>query len=597
MDLACDKYEPGIERQRRSETMKILLVYPYFLDERIDEEDVSAIPMGLYSVGAMLRAEGFAVDILNAHSLGRTPHRIYQVFGETRPDIVGFSILHANRWGGIDMARMVKKVNPHATVVFGGVGATFLWNHLLTHFPDIDYVVRGEGEHTMLELVHYLENGSDGAPTHIDGLAFRRDGRPFKTDDRQPVADLDSLPMPADHFTYQHVSLTRGCPAGCTFCGSPAFWKRQVRFHSADYFVDQLAWLRQKGVIFFYVSDDTFTLKRELVIDVCRKIIDRRLDIAWAAISRVDCVDKEMLSWMRRAGCTQISYGVESGSQTIRKIYRKRISEDAICRAFELTVRAGILARAYFIYGAPGESDQTIEETLALLRRIRPLAAIFYVLDLFPGTALYDDYQRRTGAGDDIWLERVEDLPYVETDAALHREKVIEYGRRLRESHFAMLPTFVDQIELAEDPELYPLHADFLSRLALTFSHGDYATNPQIPDRLPTAVALFERSLRYHPDHRAFWGLGLVYSHLRRFEEAVETLQRGVRHYPDSVELRLALANSLMRLNRCAEARRYLEAVSHHAQAVEQLVRCCRLMGDRDGEQQWANRLVAFQER
>jgi anaerobic magnesium-protoporphyrin IX monomethyl ester cyclase len=117
-------------------TMKILLVYPYFLDNRINEEDVSAIPMGLHYVGAMLRANGYAVDILNGHNLGRAPHRIYQVLGDKRPDVVGFSILHANRWGGIDIARMVKKVNPGATVVFGGVGATFLWEHLLTHFPD-----------------------------------------------------------------------------------------------------------------------------------------------------------------------------------------------------------------------------------------------------------------------------------------------------------------------------------------------------------------------------------------------------------------------------------------------------------------------------
>jgi anaerobic magnesium-protoporphyrin IX monomethyl ester cyclase len=137
----------------------------------------------------------------------------------------------------------------------------------------------------------------------------------FKTNDREPVADLDSLPMPADHFTFQHISLTRGCPAGCTFCGSPAFWKRRVRFHSADYFVTQMERLREKGVTFFFVSDDTFTLKRELVIDICRRIIESRLNIIWVAISRVDCVDEEMLRWMRRAGCTQISYGVESGSQ------------------------------------------------------------------------------------------------------------------------------------------------------------------------------------------------------------------------------------------------------------------------------------------
>ncbi|MFO7716712.1 cobalamin-dependent protein [Desulfosarcina sp.] len=575
--------------------MKILLVYPYFLDNRINEEDVSAIPMGLYYVGAMLRANGYAVDILNGYNLGPVPHRIYQLLGDKQPDVVGFSILHANRWGGIDIARMVKKVNPGTRVVFGGVGATFLWEHFLTHFPEIDYVVRGEGEHCFLELIRFLENGAGKNPTHIDGLAFRKGGRPFKTKDRPPLADLDSLPMPADHFAFEHISLTRGCPADCTFCGSPAFWKRRVRFHSVDYFVAQLTRLREKGVGFFFVSDDTFTLKRELVIDICRRIVENRLDIVWVAISRVDCVDEEMLVWMRRAGCTQISFGVESGSGKIRDLYHKHISEAAICRAFDLTVRCGILARAYFIYGAPGESEHTIDQSLALLRRIRPLSTIFYILDLFPGTALYEAYKQSSGATDDIWLDRVEDMLYFETDNTLDKTTVLQFGRRLREAYFDRLSEFAARIDLADDPALYPLHADFLSRLALTFSHGDYAMNPLVKNSLDTAVMLFERSLGYHPDHRAFWGLGLVYQHLRRFEDSVTVLERGIRHHKTSLDLHMALANSLMRLNRYPEARKYLENLPDHPQTVEQLIRCCRFMGDREGEKTWVNRLESLQ--
>jgi anaerobic magnesium-protoporphyrin IX monomethyl ester cyclase len=571
--------------------MKILLVYPYFIEARSRQEDVSALPMGLYYVGAMLRAGGYRVDILNGHNLGPKPHRIYQVLGEKRPDVVGFSILHANRWGGIDIARMVKKVTPRATVVFGGVGATFLWRHLLTHFPEIDYVVHGEGEHTFMELIRFLEQGGTALPTHIDGLAFRQAGKPFRTKDREPVQNLDSLPMPADPFTFQHVSLTRGCPAGCTFCGSPAFWRRRVRFHSADYFVTQLVRLREKGVTFFYVSDDTFTLKRELVIDICRRIIERRLDIAWAAISRVDCVDEELLQWMRRAGCTQVSYGVESGSRRIRDLYHKDISDAAIRRAFELTVRYGMMARAYFIYGAPGESDQTIDESLALIRRIRPLAAIFYILDLFPGTALYEEFKTRTGLTDEIWLDRVEDMLYCETDETLSAKRVIGFGRRLREGYFSLLPEFAEQIELADIPDLYPLHADFLSRLGLTFSHGDYAENPLVEKNLATAVMLFKRSLDYHPDHRAFWGLGLVCQHQCRFDESIVVLQQGIEHHQESVDLRLALANSLIRLARYEEARTCLEGFAAHPQAVEQIVRCCRLMADKKGERHWSEQL------
>ena len=577
-------------------TMKILLVHPYFIDQRINDEEVSAIPMGLYYVGALLRSNGYAVDILNAVNLGAAPHRIYQVLGDKRPDVVGFSILHANRWGGIDIARMVKKALPEAVVVFGGVGATFLWDHFLTHFAEIDYVIRGEGEHGFLDLVRFLEGDRTSVPDHIDGLAFRRSGKPFKTRDRRPLEDLDSLPMPADYFTFQHVSLTRGCPAACTFCGSPALWQRRVRYHGVDYFVAQLEKLRQKGVTFFYFSDDTFTLKRNRVLDICRRIIANRLDIVWSAISRVDCVDEEMLHWMRRAGCAQISYGVESGSPRIREGYGKRISDAAICRAFELTARTGIMARAYFIYGAPGESAQTIAASLALMRRMRPLSAIFYILDLFPGTALYEDYKRRTGVTADIWLDRVEDILFFETDASLTKEAVLAFGRQLREGYFGMLPDFVRQIDLTDDPALLPHHADFLSRLAMTFSHGDYAMNPLIENPLEIAVHLFERALDYHPDHRAFWGLGLVYQHQGLFAESIAVLQQGIRHHTTSLELHMALANSLMRLNRYREAQRHLERFAEHPQAVEQIVRCCRFMGDRKAERHWNRRLQGIRQ-
>ncbi len=570
--------------------MNILLVYPYFIDNRINQEDVSAVPMGLFQVGAMLLAHGHDVQILNACDLGSRPARIRQILDERRPDVVGVSILHANRWGGIDIARQVKQKAPHATVVFGGVGATFLWSHLLTHFPEIDYVVRGEGEYTFLELIRFLESGAGGLPMHIDGLALRRQNTPVKTGDREPVADLDSLPMPADHFTFQHVSLTRGCPSGCTFCGSPALWKRRVRTHSATYFVDQLERLHRKGVGFFFVSDDTFTLQRDRVIDVCRQIIERGLKITWAAISRVDCVDAEVLVWMRRAGCTQISYGVESGSREIRAVYHKKISDAAICRAFDLTQRTGIMARAYFIYGAPGESDRTIDASLALIRRIRPLAAIFYLLDLFPGTALYEDYLRRSGATDDIWLERVEDILYFETDASLDRERVLAFGQRLREGYYSLLPQFARRIELVDDPALYPLHADFLSRLGLTFSHGEYARHPLVSENRATAEHLFERALTYHPDHRAFWGLGLLHQQQGRLAASAAILEEGIRHHPDSLDLRLALAGSLMRLDRWPAARRRLETVAAHPQAVDAIIHCCRMMGDRDGERAWRRR-------
>ncbi len=492
--------------------MKILLIYPYFIEKRIHVEEIAAVPMGLYYIGAMLKSRGHDVEILNWHAAGDSPDMIKETLISRKPDIIGFSILHANRWGAIDIARIAKAIDPRLPVVFGGIGATFLWEHLLKHFKEIDYIVLGEGEYTFLRLAQALDSGAGpDAVASIPGLALRTSQGVLQNPPGPPIQDLDALPLPARYFDFQHLSLTRGCPGRCTFCGSPEFWGRRIRSHSAAYFVEQLKMLAARGLTFFYISDDTFTLNTGLVIEVCRRIIGSGLKITWQAISKVSAINAEMLYWMRKAGCVQISYGVESGSPQIRRLLCKDIKEKQIVRAFELTVAHGILARAYFIYGAPGECDRTIEETLDLIRQIKPLGAIFYILDLFPGTALYEAYKKRTGATDDIWLERREDILYFESDPDLDQEQVLAFGRRLRSTYHQWLPDMACRIAFKDDPDLRAEQADFLSRLGMTFSHGDYAGIQSVPPPLNTAQILFQRALKLFPDHRAFWGLALVY--------------------------------------------------------------------------------------
>ncbi len=555
--------------------MRILLVHPYFSAPRVDAEDIGFVPMGLYHVAAALIAKGHAVEVVNWHDRGAAAEAIKRDLRAKRPHLVGVSILHANRWGGIDVARIVKRLDPAVPVVFGGVGATFLWDQLLTHFPEVDYIVRGEGEESFPRLVAAIAAGATGDVGAIPGIAFRRNGRPVKTAAARPIGDLDALPMPARHFDTAHVSLTRGCVSNCRFCGSPAFWGRRVRFHSAEYFVEQLSLIRARGRRFVYVSDDTFTLDRGRVLAICRRILDRRIDIRWAAISRVDAVDAELLAWMRRAGCIQISYGVESGSPAIRRRLNKKITDAQIRRAFELTQRTGILARAYFIYGCPGERRETIQATIDLIRAIKPLACIFYILAVFPGTALYQSVKRRTGLTEAIWLERVEDIMYFETDPALTAEQVLEFGRTLREGFYRELPGFVEALDLVADPDFRPLHADFLSRLAMTFHQGDYAGIDLIPDRPGLAAALYRRALAYHPDARAFLGLGLLDQAAGRFEASRAILSQGLAHFPADDPLKVCLAVSHMNLGEFQEALRRLADCRPDPQA-ERLAAACR---------------------
>ncbi len=558
--------------------MKILLVYPYCLEDRIHEEDVGAVPMGLFSIGALLRQEGYPVEVLNLSGLGRNPNRIREILAARRPRVVGFSVLNANRWGAIDIARMAKSLDPTVTVVFGGVAATHLWHHFLTHFPEVDFTVMGEGEIPFLHLIRHLEAGSPGDSGAVPGIGYQKDGRPVRTDPAEPIPDLDALPNPAQYYPYRHLSLTRGCPGRCTFCGSPDFWGRRVRFHSPGYFVDQMEMQTQKGERFFYVSDDTFTLRKSKVIEVCKEILRRRLSVSWAAISRVDCVDEEVLLWMRRAGCAQISYGVESGSADIRSLLGKPFSADVIETAFALTTAYGILPRAYFIYGCPGETRKTIDETLALIQRIRPLSAIFYILDVFPGTDLYAQFKQNFGVNDDIWLERIEDILYFEYDPDLSREDVLAFGDMLRTGFYRALPGFTDAIAVADREDLYPLHADFFSKLGMTFSHGDYANIEAIPDPDAVAERLYRRSLRFAPDHRGFVGLAEVLQRQGAWQAASAVIEEGLGHYPDSEDLTLCAGIARMNRGRYAEAIDHLLKFPDSARALLAIAQCHQAM-------------------
>ncbi len=571
--------------------MKIILVYPYCLDDRMYAEDVRALPIGLYYIGALLKENQYDVEILNWHDINKTPHRIEEILKEKKPDIIGFSIVHANRWGGIDIARIAKRILPKVTIVFGGIGTTFLWEHLLKNFREIDFAVLGEGEHSFLHLIQCIEKENYQGIHDIKGIAFRREGNVVHTGNADAIKDLDRLPMPSKYFKFQHLSSSRGCPANCTFCGSPKFWGHKVRFHSPEYFVGQIEHLYQKGITFFYISDDTFTLRKDRVIEICKKIIEKDITITWFAISRVNCVDEEMLYWMRKAGCTQISYGVESGSEKIRYMLNKKIKTDDIKRAFTLTTRYGILARAYFIYGSPGESHKTIQETIDLIHEIKPLSTIFYILDIFPGTALYEDFQRKIKLDDDIWLKRIEDIMYFETDPRMSKDMILSFGKKLRSDYYRYLPEFAGAVQLIDKKDLYESHADFLSRLAMTFSHGDYASIEDIPDKDVTAERLYKRALSYYPNQRAYLGLGIIKQKKGEYGESVNILSEGIKQFPDSEPLVICSGISYMSMGQYEEALKCFNKFPDSPEVLQHTAACYHAMGDSEKESSVLKRL------
>ncbi|MDH3828694.1 MAG: B12-binding domain-containing radical SAM protein, partial [Desulfobacterales bacterium] len=234
----------------------------------------------------------------------------------------------------------------------------------------------------------------------------------------------------------------------------------------------------------------------------------------------------------------------------------------------------GMMARAYFIYGCPQESWQTIQQTIDLIDTIKPLSAIFYILDVFPGTALYQDYQKKFKVSDDIWLNRIEDIMYFETDPALSRDLILAFGQKLRASFYEKLPGFVEALRLIDRKELYPQHSDFFSRLAMTFEKGDYAGIDVIPHKKQIAEKLYRRSLEYGPKARAYLGLGMIYQKEGAFEESIRILLEGVALFPEDESLHICLAVSYMNTGKFKTALSHLLKFQHRKEAIQLIANC-----------------------
>ena len=571
-----------------SGNMKLLFVNPVCLDPRVTDADATVVPVGLYYLAAQMLDAGFEAAILNLAQADVTdPDAAFaEALNSLQPDLIGFSVTNPTRFSAMSLARTARQMQPQTVIMFGGPAPTFMADYFFSACPALDFIVKGEGEQACLALVQALtgQTGKQGQTNNPDvsripGLAFRNGNRINHTGPALLIQDLDRLVHPSRYFAFQHLVMSRGCPGACTFCGSPLFWgTRNVRFHSPEWFFKEIQTLAGKGISHFYISDDTFTMDRDRVMDLCRKLIHADLNITWHAISRVDRVDPQLLTMMRKAGCIQISFGVESGSDAIKKRLGKPVPNSVAVQAFRQTAAAGMIPRAYFIYGSPGETQGTIQESIDLLMQLQPLGTVFYMLVTFPGTRLYDQAKKTGRVTDEIWHKKIEDLPWFEVDEHLDFDQVQQFGNALRKSFYDHLPQFAANIELMDDPSLSLFHADFLSRLGMTFSHGDYSTDNRIQNPDGTAQALFEKALTYHPDLRAFLGQGMLLVKHGQLDPAITILDQGLAHFPGSKDLSLCKGICLMNQHGFAEAQACLSPFEQHADVRHYLAICQKEM-------------------
>lgn len=388
--------------------MRILFVTPPFSEEerygKLSAVGTLYPPLGLAYLAGVAQREGHTVSIVESEALGCSYDYIYQRLEDFKPDILGMPTFLNTIQRCYVVLDEAKKRLPRVKTVLGGVHVTLNPEEAISR-DSVDYVVRGEGEKVFSELILSLEGKI--SLSEIPGLAWKNiEGEIIYNSQQKLIEDLDVLPLPARHLfpmeRYHassqlrgrktlHMMTSRGCPFRCTYCTSHLTFGKTFRYHRPKRVIEEMLELRDKygaDTVQFY--DETFTLNRQRVIDLCGEIIKNKVNLEWACFTRVNIVDKELLLKMRQAGCYQIFYGVEAATQRLLDVIKKDITIEQIQNAFRWTKQAGIESLASFMVGLPTETVEDAYKTISLAIDIDADYAQWQKTTPFPGTELYE---------------------------------------------------------------------------------------------------------------------------------------------------------------------------------------------------------------
>lgn len=376
--------------------MNILLLRPPRRD--LWDMGLSVPPMGLAYIASSLLEAGHEVEILDAYALGWSWNRLSQWIQNKHFDVLGCTVMTPT----LDIvARAITICRPFVdAVVVGGPHPTAVKEQIFIDIPHVDAAVVGEGEEVIVRWLAY-RNGKETFPAGV--LERGKDFIPASP------PDIHALPMPARHLLPNHkyrylfssharigtMITSRGCPFRCSFCDKSVGGSRW-RARNAQEVVNELWYMKHElGIGFVNFYDDNFTLHRARVVDICNEILRRGLRISWKCEGRVDGVDLELLTLMKKAGCITVAYGVESGNPGSLALLRKDVSIEKSRRAFAYTREAGLRSLAYMILGVPGESVEDVQNSIRFCRELGADYVQFSTLTAMPGTDITAQFSSR----------------------------------------------------------------------------------------------------------------------------------------------------------------------------------------------------------
>jgi radical SAM superfamily enzyme YgiQ (UPF0313 family) len=398
-----------------AEKMKFAFIRPGANEELSLTEKSKVIgswpPLGILYIATSLRDEGVEIAVLDQAAEGYSIEQTVKWVEKQDPDMLGFSALASSGKTAARIAQKVKERNPDIITVFGNYYATFNDKRILTTYPQVDIIVRGEGEETTRELVKAIEKKR--SLKKVQGITFRQKDKIVSTPDRPLIKDIDTLPIPDRtllnveyHSTligaigapkkFTTLLSSRGCPYHCRFCGCQKIVHCTWRPRSVEKTFEELQLLLSEGYRQFLFVDDSFTINQKRVIKLCEKIVKEKLDIEWICEGRVNHASYAMMRSMVKAGCKIIYFGIESANQRILDYYQKQITPQQSRTAVKTARKAGMdVIVGSFIVGAPTETRQEIENTLKFAQEIPLDIPQYNILGVFPGMAIWDEFREK----------------------------------------------------------------------------------------------------------------------------------------------------------------------------------------------------------
>ena len=390
--------------------MKTLFINPPYTNfEGLKESAGHMMPLsfGYLAAYARKQMDGLKFKILDAEAIGLTYEEIRKRISNYYPHVVAITTPTPAVKHVYKIARITKEIDRNIHVVLGGIHPSVMPERTLRECSAIDFIVVGEGEDTLYRLLAELRSNSDYFEG-IDGIWFHQNGKISRTKKKNLIKNLDSIPFPARDLyeldLYQSaptkkvsdenatpILTSRGCPYNCIHCPSKSIWHRTVRYRSASNVVQEIEECVGKyNLREFNFFDDTFTINKKRVIDICNKIKEREMNIHWICFATTDAIDDELIQHMQSAGCRKISFGLESGDQKILDLMRKRTTINMGRKAVQKVRRYGIPVHASFMLGNVGETEASIQKTINFATNLDLDNATFFITTPFPGTDLYD---------------------------------------------------------------------------------------------------------------------------------------------------------------------------------------------------------------